>query len=195
MARREGLANVRFQQADLSICLSPPTFRPHLRLLRARAPGRSAGRPGRSLPRAQTGGSITVIEGDHAPPTSIPRPSWPCARGTADPGPGRPRGNSLIGRSSIPCSRKPLPRGQRFAPRDLLRPEPSRLPRRFCGQDHRAHGGRRRAAGARDGLLTPAEWRQGVADLYRIAECPRASSTTPSSKPSANQVAPCYNRH
>ena len=175
MARRAGLANVRFQQADIFhlpfqderfdhvfVCYLLEHLADPLGALIA-------------LSRVlKKGGTITVIEGDHGscyfhPETREAVRAWNClievqaALG----------GNSLIGRQLYPLLAQAGFGEVSVSPRmvycDLSRPE---YRDGFAGKTiaPMVEGVERQALEM--GLMDPVSWRKGIEDLYRIAECP-----------------------
>lgn len=175
MARREGLANVRFQRADVFhlpfadqqfdhvfVCYLLEHLADPLGALRALA---------RVL---KTGGTITVIEGDHGscyfhPETKEAVRAWNCLiEAQAALG-----GDSLIGRRLYPLLAEAGFREISVSPRvvycDASRPE---YRDGFAGKTiaPMVEGVERQALEM--GLMEPDSWRKGIADLYRIAACP-----------------------
>jgi len=175
MARREGLANVRFQQADLfHLPFATGRFDHIFVCYVLEHLGDPLGALAALSRVLAPGGSITVIEGDHGsayfhPETELAVRAWNCLiQVQAALG-----GNSLIGRQLYPLLSQAGFREVSVSPRviycDLSCPG---YRDGFAGKTiaPMVEGVERQALEM--GLMTPAEWRQGVADLYRIAECP-----------------------
>lgn len=175
MARREGLTNVRFEWADIFDLPHRDSQFDHVfvcYLLEHLAdPAGALEALSRVL---KPGGSITVIEGDHGscyfhPETPEAVRAWQClievqaALG----------GDSLIGRRLYPLLKQAGFDEVRVSPvviyADASRPD---FRDGFAGKTiaPMVEGVERQAIEM--GLMDPISWRKGVADLYRIADCP-----------------------
>lgn len=174
-ARRAGLANVRFECADIFDLPYADGQFDHVfvcYLLEHLAdPVRALAALSRVL---KEGGSITVIEGDHGscyfhPETPEAARAWKClVEVQAALG-----GDSLIGRRLYPLLKQAGFACVRVSPvviyADASRPE---FRDGFAGKTiaPMVEGVERQAIEM--GLMDPISWRKGVADLYRIAGCP-----------------------
>jgi SAM-dependent methyltransferase len=175
MAQREGLANVTFQRADIfGLPFADEQF-DHVfvcyLLEHLKDPSGALAALRRVL---KTGGTLTVIEGDHGsayfhPETPEARRAWQClidVQATLG-------ANSLIGRQLYPLLRQSGFENVRVAPvviyADASRPE---FRDGFAGKtiSPMVEGVERQALEM--GLMDDESWRKGIADLYRIAECP-----------------------
>lgn len=168
----EGIANVTFRQADIfNLPFDDGSF-DHVFLCfvleHLREPAAALAELRRVL---KTGGSVTVIEGDHGsayfhPETREARQTIQCLVDLQ----ARANGNSLIGRQLFPLLAAAGYREVRVSPRavyvDASRPS---LVEGFTKKTFIAmvEGVRKQAVAA--GLMDEAAWEMGIADLYRSA--------------------------
>ncbi len=171
--RDAGLINVRFQQADI---LSLPFETAHFDHVFVCFVLEHFGNPEAALASLKRvlrpGGTITVIEGDHG--STFFYPDSPCAKKainclvTLQKETG---GNALIGRELYPLLTTAGFSGVSVSPRmvyvDASRPD---LVEGFIKQTFTAMVGGVRDAAIGKGLISEADWEQGIADLYRTAE-------------------------
>jgi len=174
-ARRMGAAGVRFAQADVYRLPFPEESFDHVfvcYLLEHLADPAAALAALRRV--LKTGGTVTVIEGDHGsayfhPETAEAVRAWKCLIAVQ----AALGGDSLIGRRLYPLLAEAGFRDIAVSPRVI-----------YCDQSLPAYrdgfagktiapmveGVERQAFGM--GLIDRDSWRKGLADLYRIADCP-----------------------
>jgi len=172
-ARAEGIKNVTFQAADLfSLPFAPASFdHAFVCFVLEHLPD-----PGRALAVLKTlvkpGGTITVIEGDHGsayfhPDSETARRAIRCLVDLQK----EARGNALIGRELYPLLASAGFSGVQVSPRmvyvDASRPE---LVEGFTKQTFTAMVGGVREDAIKKGMMSPADWEQGIKDLYRTCE-------------------------
>jgi len=172
-ARAEGISNVTFQAADLfSLPFAPASFdHAFVCFVLEHLPD-----PGRALSvlkkLVKPGGTITVIEGDHGsayfhPDSTAARRAIQCLVDLQK----EAGGNALIGRELYPLLVSAGFSGVQVSPRmvyvDASRPA---LVEGFTKQTFTAMVGGVRGEAIEKGMMNPAEWEQGVRDLYRTCE-------------------------
>jgi len=171
--RDAGIKNVTFQAADLfSLPFAPASFdHAFVCFVLEHLPD-----PGRALAVLKTlvkpGGTITVIEGDHGsayfhPDSEAARRTIRCLVDLQK----EDGGNALIGRELYPLMVSAGFSGVQVSPRmvyvDASRPE---LVEGFTKQTFTAMVAGVREEAVKKGMMSPIEWEQGIAGLYRTCE-------------------------
>jgi SAM-dependent methyltransferase len=171
--KAEGIQNVRFQAADLfSLPFAPASFdHVFVCFVLEHLPD-----PGRALSVLRTlvkpGGTITVIEGDHGsayfhPDSRKARRAIRCLVDLQK----EAGGNALIGRELYPLLVSAGFSNVQVSPRmvyvDASRPA---LVEGFTKQTFTAMVAGVRGEALGKGMMDPAEWEQGIQDLYRTCE-------------------------
>jgi SAM-dependent methyltransferase len=171
--RQEGITNVTFRQGDIFHLPFEPESFDHIFvcfvLEHLADPGRALGQ---LRPLLKSGGTITVIEGDHGstffhPDNADARQAIDCLVELQR----RGGGNALIGRELFPLLTGAGFSDVRVSPRmvyvDSSRPA---LVEGFTKLTFTAMVGGVAEEVRKQGLMTPGAWERGIAGLYRTAE-------------------------